>query len=128
MANPVLRFKFRKTHNVDLADGVAHNIRFELRERTVDRGRRIVEPFYLFDEVHELELADEDFNEPTRPAHATDRRYEMLVDAEYIRAQEATVRNNRIREHVQMYVKDGTIEVVDDPFGNAGSECEATNV
>ncbi len=102
MANPVLKFHFKKVHNIDLGDGVAHDIRFELRERAVDRGRRIVEPHYFFDEVHDLELADEDFNEPARPPHATDRRYEMLVDAEYIRAQEATVRNNRIREHVAL--------------------------
>lgn len=126
MPNPILKFKFRKVYNIDLGDGRSHNIRFELRERTIDRGQRIAEPYYFFDEVHDLELADEEFHEPARPLHATDRRYEMLVDAEYERAQEATVRNDRIRKHVALYVEDGTLEVVSDPFApSIGVEAHA---
>lgn len=124
-----LEFKYLKNHVIDIGDGKLYPIRFEMREintpftREVSYGggkprveNRAIMPVFFMDDVHRVELEDETVMAPEAVEGMSARLIQELEDEAFKASMVARAKNKIIRAKVAHYVKDGTIELVSDPF------------
>lgn len=121
-----MTLKFRMKRNVafdlGLEDGRVFQPDLQIREIDTVAGPA---PCAFFDltKVHEFELADDQPHEVPRTKGMSEAWHNRLIDAEFDRAMKAREKNAAVRERLAAYIKDGTLELVNDEL--IGSTAEA---
>ena len=113
---PYLSFKYLKNHQINLGDDKQYPIPMRMAEQMTPLGRNASMPIFDMDYEHKVTLRDEIPRLPVRPDGMSQAYHEKICDKAYSRAGEAKESNDKVREAIQHYVDDGTLEVTNDPF------------
>jgi len=113
---PYLKFKYLKNQRINLGDEHTYQIPSEMREQLTPAGAYAVMPFFFMDTVFNVKLQDEQARLPVKGEYMSESMYQKLCDEAYTVALQAKKFNDGVRKMVAHYVKDKTIEVIEDPF------------
>lgn len=129
---PFLKFKFLRNTQIYLGTPQTFTIPSTMRaqpnpqaQRDTRLGRKqsegegssmLVMPVFDMDFVHKIELKNERPMLPKKLDGMSDTYHSKLCDQAYERAAEGKIFNDGVRERVYSYVRNGVLEIVEDPF------------
>jgi hypothetical protein len=111
-----LEFKYLLNRTVDIGGETAF---IPMVQKMVQRnGHMVLEPQFDMNKVHKILLSDEEPAIPTpeETEGMSEKLIADLTDDAHMAAREARKHNDVIRQNCYHYVKNGTIEIVRDPF------------
>jgi len=115
---PYLTFKYLRNHQISLGDDKQYPIPMTMIEQMTPLGKNATMPSFDMEHEFKVTLKDEVPRLPVRPEGMSMTYFEKICDKAYSRAGEAKEANDKVREAIQHYVDDGTLEVLNDPFAS----------